>query len=215
MKKILLYFILSVSLFAFEDVLENFIYKKFVNYYPNISIKKIAIKKNSTIPQGYRLDRAYFPKNSLKRESGNFSAVFSDGSREKRVYFKYHINATVPVLVANQDVSSHTKLDSTMFTVTSIRFTNFYDKPVVDVSGLESKVFLPKGKILIQRLVRKVPLVHRGDMLQAVAKDDGIELYITVKALSDGSRGEIIRVKRDGYKILKAKVLSSQKVEIK
>ena len=215
MKKILLILFLTVSLFGYADRLQNYIYKKFVSYYPSMSVDHITVKPNTVIPKRYKLDRVYFQKNSLKRDSGNFSAIFVKDNREKRVYFKYKIDAKVPVLVANYDISSHTALDSTMFTQTMIRFTNFYDKPVVDVSGMESKVFIPRGKILIRRLVRKIPLIHRGDMVQAVAKDDGIELFLSVKALSDGSRGEIIRVKRDGYKILKAKVISSAKVEIK
>jgi len=36
-----------------------------------------------------------------------------------------------------------------------------------------------------------------------------------VKALQDGGVGESIRVKREGYKTLKAKVVSSGLVEIK
>ncbi len=215
MKKILLILFLTVSLFGYADKLQNYIYKKFVSYYPSMSVDNITVKPNIVIPKGYKLDRVYFQNNSLKRESGNFSAIFVKDNREKRVYFKYKIDAKVPVLVANYDISSHTVLDSTMFTQTMIRFSNFYDKPVVDVSGMESKVFIPRGKILIRRLVRKIPLIHRGDMVQAVVKDGGIELFLSVKALNDGSRGEIIRVKRDGYKILKAKVISSAKVEIK
>jgi len=217
MKIVLITLLFVINLFAFEaeDRLENYIYKKFVSYYPNMSVQKITIKANSTIPKGYKLDRIYFQKNSLKRDSGNFSAIYSDGSHEKRVYFKYNIKATVPVLVAIDDIPSHTPLDSSQFSNTSIKFTNFYDKPVLRVEGKESKTFIPKGKILILRLIRAIPAIHRGDIVQAIAKDGGVELSFMVKALQDGGVGESIRVKREVYKTLKAKVVSSGLVEIK
>jgi flagella basal body P-ring formation protein FlgA len=98
---------------------------------------------------------------------------------------------------------------------TSIKFTNFYDKPILKVKGYESKTFIPKGKILVSRLVRGIPAIHRGDIVEAVVKDGRIELNFLAKALQDGIVGESIRVKRDGYKILKAKVISSGLVEIK
>jgi flagella basal body P-ring formation protein FlgA len=217
MKIFLIIILFVTNLFSFEaeDRLENYIYKKFVSYYPTMSVKKVTIKLNSTIPKGYKLDRVYFQKNSLKRDSGNFSAIYSDGVHEKRVYLKYNIKATVPVLVAIDDIPSHTSLDSSYFMTTSIKFTNFYDKPILKVEGYESKTFIPKGKILVSRLVRGIPAIHRGDIVQAVAKDGGIELSFLAKALQDGIVGESIRVKRDGYKILKAKVISSGLVEIK
>jgi len=216
LKSIILFLSLVINIYAFtdEDRLQNFIYKKFVAYYPSINIESIDIKPNSQIPKTFTLDRVYFQKNSLKRDSGSFSAIYSDGKREKRVYFKYNIKATVPVLVAVADIPSHTPLDSSMFTNTSIRFTNFYDKPILKVEGKESKTFIPRGKILVSRLVRNIPAIHRGDFVQGVAKDGGVEVFVSVKALQDGGIGEMIRVKRDGYKIFKAKVISSELVEI-
>jgi len=206
-----------INLYSFmdEDRLQNYLYKKFVTYYPSMNVENISVKTNSIIPNGYKLDRVFFQKNSLKRDNGSFSAIFSDGNHEKRVYLKYHIKATVPVLVAVEDIPSHTPLNSSMFSLSSIKFTNFYDKPVLHVEGKESKVYIPRGKILISRIVRKIPAIHRGDSVQALARDGGVEVSFVVKALQDGGVGEDIRVKRDGYKVLKAKVISNNRVLIK
>jgi len=216
LKIVILFCIFVLNLFSFtdEDRLQNYVYKKFVSYYPSMSIQSVTIKPNSDIPKGYKLNRVYFQKNSLKRESGNFSAIYSNDDSEKRVYFKYSIKATVPVLVSIDDIASHTPLNSAMFYTSSIKFTNFYDKPVLKVDGKESKVFIPKGKIIVSRLLRAIPAIHRGDVVQALATDGGVELYFSVKALADGGVGDMIRVKRDGYKVLKARVLSSEQVQI-
>jgi len=216
MKKILFILLFcTIYLFSYEGRLENFIYKKFIAYYPNIDIESVKIKTTSVIPKGYTLDRVYFPKSSIKRNSGSFSALFSKDENAKRVYFKFYIKATVPVLMAVEDIPSHTPLNSSMFTRVPINFINFYDKPVYKLIGRESKVYIPKGKILVSRLVRRIPAIHRGDIVQAVAKDEGIEINFDVKALSDGQIGKIIKVKREGAKVLKAKVLSRDRVLIK
>jgi len=215
--KILLFITLIFSnLISFEGEkkLENYIYKKFTGYYPSMSVSSIMIKANSTIPKGYKLSRVFFQKNSLKRENGNFSAIYSKDSYEKRVFLKYHIDATVPVFVATDAITSHTPLDSSMFSIKTIKFTNFYDKPIQKLAGYESKTYLPKGKILTSRLVRKTPLIYRNSTVNAVASDGGLEVYFTAKALEDGSLGQVIKVKRD-RKILRAKVISQDKVQIR
>jgi len=215
MKIIILFLITLLQLFSYEQKLKNFLERKFTSYYKTMTIKDISIKANNKIPSGYTLKKVYFAKNSIKRERGNFSAVFSDGDRDKRIYFKYDIDASVRVLLANVDIRNKTPLIMDFFTQIPLKFDNFYDKPVIDVKGYEAKTFIPKGKILTSRLVRKVPDIHRNDEVTAEARDGAIVLDFLVRALEDGRVGEYIRVKRGNKKILKAKVLSSSKVLIK
>ena len=215
MKKIILLIIFTIELFSYEESLKNYLERKFTSYYKTMSIKSITIKANNTIPKGYRLKKVFFPKNSIKRENGNFSAVFSDDTKQKRVYFRYSIDAVVDVLLAKFDIRSGSALSMDFFTQIPLKFDNFYDKPVVDVSGYEAKTYIPKGKILTSRLVRKVPDIHRNDEITAEARDGRIVVDFSVRALEDGRVGEYIRVKRGNKKILKAKVLSSHKVLIK
>jgi len=179
-------------------------------------INSIKITPNSKIPQGFTLNRVYFQKNSLKRERGNLSAIYSKDNHEKRVYFKYDIDAKVKVLVANTALRRGTILEKDFFDEKFIKFTNFYDLPVLNIQGVELKTSIPIGKILTQRMIRKVPDIHRGDIITAEVRDGGVQLFITVVALQDGIKGEIIRVKREsGRKILNATVISNDKVLIK
>lgn len=215
MKTIFTILLLSLQLFSYEQKLKNYLDKKFTSYYPTMTIKKIDIKANNDIPKGYKLKKVYFPKNSLKRENGNFSAIFSDGESDKRIYFKYFIDASVQVLLANMDIRSKTPLSMDFFTQIPLKFDNFYDKPVTNVSKVEAKTFIVRGKILTSRMVRKIPDIHRNDEVTAEARDGSIVLDFPVRALEDGRVGEFIRVKRGNKTILKAKVLSSNKVLIK
>ena len=56
---ITLSFVLNFFAFKSEDRLEDYIYKKFVSYYPNVNVQKITIKANSTIPKGYKFKRLF------------------------------------------------------------------------------------------------------------------------------------------------------------
>ena len=215
MKTIFMILLLTLQLFSYEQKLKNYLDKKFTSYYPTMTIKSIKIKANNTIPKGYKLQKVYFPKNSIKRENGNFSAIFSDGDSDKRIYFKYFIDATVQVLLANMDIRSKTPLSMDFFTQIPLKFDNFYDKPVTNAAKLEAKTLIVRGKILTNRMVRKIPDIHRNDEVTAEARDGSIVLDFSVRALEDGRVGEYIRVKRGSKKILKAKVLSSNKVLIK
>ncbi len=215
MRVLVLVLILFFQLFAYEDKLKSFLEKKFLSYYPTMTIENITITPNNQIPKGFKIKRVYFPKNSIKRERGNFSVIFSDDKKEKRVYFKYFIDATVKVLVANIDIRRQTPLSMDFFTMIPIKFDNFYDKPIVDIKNLEAKTLIVRGKILTSRMVRKTPDIHRDDEVIAEVVDGAIVLDFPVRALEDGSIGEIIRVKRGERKILKAKIISSNKVLIK
>ncbi len=215
MKTIFITLILALQLFSYEQKLKNYLDKKFSSYYPTMTIKSIEIKANNTIPKGYKLKKVYFSKNSIKRENGNFSAIFSDGESNKRIYFKYFIDASVQVLLANIDIRAKTPLSMDFFTQIPLKFDNFYDKPVTDVYKLEAKTLIVRGKILTSRMVRKIPDIHRNDEITAEARDGSIVLDFPVRALEDGRVGEVIKVKRGNKKILKAKVISSNKVLIK
>ncbi len=215
MKAIFIFLLIISSLFSYEEELKSYLHRKFIAYYPTMTITNITINANNNIPKNYKLKRVFFQKNSIKRERGNFSAIFGDKKNEKRIYFKYFIDASVNVLMANFDIRNKTPLERNFFTKISIKFNNFYDKPVIKLDNIETKTFIQKGKILTSRMVRKIPDIHRNDTITAEARDGRIILDFTVRALEDGRVGEYIRVKRGSKKILKAKVLSSNKVLIK
>ncbi len=206
------------TLFSFEqkDKIIDYLHKRFINFYPTMVINSIKIIPNNSIDSGFSLKKIYFSKNSLKRERGNFSAIYIKNNREKRIYFKYEIDAKVKVYVANTPLKSGTKLEKDFFDTTFIKFTNFYDTPVIHLNGLELKISIPSGKILTKRMVRKIPDIHRGDIITAKAVDGKVVVYLPVKSLQDGSKGEVIRVKRENSnKILKGIILSNNKVLIK
>jgi len=220
MKYILFLSFITVHLFALtpdalEKKLKYYLEKKFTSYYPTMLINKIEITPNQDIPKETKIVRIYLPNNSVKREHGSFSAILKSKNRQKRIYFKYSIDAKVSVLKAVTNIKRHTPLSSSLFERVTIKFTNFYDQPVLKLFNLESKNHIPQGKILINRLIRDIPLIHKKDKLTAIITSEGIELNFPVTALEDGSIGELIRVRRDTSKIFQAKIISENQVLIK
>lgn len=220
MKYIIFLTFITAQLFALspnaiEKKLKFYLEKKFSSYYPTMLINKIQITPNQEIPKSSEIVRVYLPNNSIKRENGSFSAILKTTKKQKRVYFKYNIDAKVSVLKAITDIKRRSPLSSTLFEKVTIKFTNFYDRPILNTVGLEAKNHIPQGKILIKRLARGIPLVHRKDKLTAVINSEGIQLNFSVTALEDGSIGENIRVKRDTNKIFQAVITSATEVTIR
>ncbi|MFN3946713.1 MAG: flagellar basal body P-ring formation chaperone FlgA [Aquificaceae bacterium] len=72
---------------------------------------------------------------------------------------------------------------------------------------------IPKGTILRRSLLRELPAVKSGDVVDAVYKSGNIEINFQAIALDGGTVGKLMRIKRDG-KIMRGRVLSRGKVEI-
>ena len=205
----------AISSDALEKKLKYYLEKKFTSYYSSMTIKKINISPNQKIPEDCEIVRVYLPNNSIKRESGSFSAIIKTTKRQRRIYFKYNIDAKVSVLKATTDIKRHSPLSSALFEQVTIKFSNFYDKPILKLFGLEAKNHIPQGKILIKRLIRGIPLIHKKDKMTAIINSGGIELNFPVTALEDGSIGEHIRVRRDTNKIFQAIIISQSQVQIR
>lgn len=65
--------------------------------------------------------------------------------------------------------------------------------PIVD-SSLELTQSVPVGTPIAARMVRARPLIHRGQLVEAVFQDGSLTISLKVQSLEDGALGQTVRV---------------------
>ena len=64
-------------------------------------------------------------------------------------------------------------------------------------------------------MMKPIPLIKKGDAINIILKNTNLEVKLKGKALSDGKKNDIIRIKSSDYKkILKGEVIDSKNVQI-
>jgi len=227
LKKVVLQLLFfTVSLFAVEagqgtyNLAElNFeLIKVFKAEYQTMSVQNLAIEPASTA--GAKLGkfaRIEISQGALRQPSGMFSAVFYDGAREVRVFFRYKLAAEVEIVKASKDIPKDALIEDGDIESVSMPFVGVKDKLLqkADVVGLAAKRYIRVGGIIGPKDVTKQPVVKRGSMVTAVVADSELELEFEATALEDGIAGQNLSVKGKNGKIYKAIVIGPSRVSIK
>ena len=91
-----------------------------------------------------------------------------------------------------------------------------YFYTVSDVFNREAKSTISKKSAIFDWMIKKKPLLHRGEKVTILVISDGVKIEAKGTTLSEGNKGEEIMVKRDdSKKSIKAKIISADKVEVK
>jgi len=123
----------------------------------------------------------------------------------------------VKVFVAKEDIDKGTPISKELF-----RVEERFMKSVPSDLRLSSEEFenfvastrIVKGTMLRRSLLKEIPAVKAGDVVNAVFKSGAIEVVFQTIAIDTGSIGKVIRLKRDDGKVLRGKVISRGKVEV-
>lgn len=213
--------LLQQALFATDvEVIRQALIKKFQNTYPTMEIKQLYISPLGHISKrydNYRLKTVYISQAALKANHGTFSALYSNGKKEKKRFYKFLLDATVSLYQAHQEIPANTPLDSSMVDLRQTHFKYIRFTPINRrylYNNYLTKRALHEGDIITTKDLKIRPLIKHGQSVQATLHESGISATFSAKAMQDGARGEIIRIKRHPNIILKAKVLSEDQVEV-
>ncbi len=80
------------------------------------------------------------------------------------------------------------------------------DDPLTNV---EAKQSIAEGKVLTKRLLRPIPLIHRGDAVKVEITAGKLSLVTDGRAIQDGVQGKKIKVKLSTGKTVQARVVKS------
>jgi flagella basal body P-ring formation protein FlgA len=89
-------------------------------------------------------------------------------------------------------------------------------KNIEELIGKESRFVIPKGAIFTKPLIRLVPDVKNGSIVNLMIVKPGIRLNIQGKVLDDGRKGDIVRVQSlmTNKKLLKGEIVDSQNIRV-
>ncbi len=201
------------------DRIKSSLIKEFKKTYPSMSILHLYISPISSKPKDfshYNLKALYISKASLKNNHGTFYLLYRNQAKERKIFFKYLLDAKIALYKAAVDIPRNTPLDKSDLVYEESDFKRILFTPI-DQSYLYhyiTKHKISKGEIITTKDLMSRPDVKRGDELEAFLYSSGVVANFSVKAMQKGRIGDIIRVKKDRSKSFKARITSSTSVEI-
>ncbi len=217
---ILLFFIFPLFAdMSYEHKIKKMLEDKFIQTYPGMQIEDIKIKSASSLIKkfsDFSITALSITKDNLKRSKGSILVTFKKANKQRKLYFRYDIKATIALYKTTDAIKQGREITPDLASLQRVPFTTLYDKPVKerDFYKYAAKTNIKEDSILSLRLLKKLTDIKRNDKVTAVIKDGGLSLEFGVKALGDGNIGDIIKVKKDHKKIFKAKITSKNSVEI-
>ena len=178
--------------------------------YPGISVSDLSISPQNKLPANFKdLVFKNIFLNDQNSQKGVFRASFEDVDLSlKSLYFKFSFNAKMPVFITINSMNTNHILSLLDYQPTMIEFSKW---PRDALSGLSAatlitKIQIKSGEILTKRQFNAISLVKKGEMLNAVLIEGGVNIIAEVKALEDGNLGDMIKIRTKDNKILEATV---------
>ena len=192
------------------DEIQMHFLKAISDEYPGISVSDLSISPQNKLPVNFK-DLVF--KNIFLSDQNNQKGVFRASFEDvdlslKSLYFKFSFNAKMPVFIAINSMNTNHILSLLDYQPTMIEFSKW---PRDALSGLSAatlitKIQIKSGEILTKRQFNAISLVKKGEMLNAVLIEGGVNIIAEVKALEDGNLGDMIKIRTKDNKILEATV---------
>ncbi len=201
--------LLSLFLFAslcfgkVEKLVEEEVYKRFGDL---VKVNKVKITGKIEKVDKIELDMEY-------SKSRMVAYIYSGDERHQAL-----IDALwkVKVFVAKEDIEKGTPINPELFRVEE-RFMKSIPSDLrlnpEEFENFVASTRIVKGTMLRRSLLRELPAVRAGEVVEAIFKSGTIEISFQAIAVDTGTVGKVIRIKRD-ENMLRGKVISRGKVEV-
>jgi flagella basal body P-ring formation protein FlgA len=203
--------------FKKEQIIKN-LKKRFLSLYPSMKIEKLTIKPVSGFGKDFKdvwIKDIFLSKSALRKNSGTFFVVYGFGrSYTKRVYFRFELKANLELFKAKNNMHNGKILTENDVIKQRVTFKKIPDSPITkEYFGIyETKSYIRKDKIITSNMLKKASILKRDDIIRAVIRDGALKLEFEAIALESGNIGDIIKIKKRGGKVFRAKVVSKKEV---
>lgn len=195
----------SLSYAKVEKVIEGEVYKRFGD---SVRVQRVRL--------GGKLDSEKVDKIELQMEYGRSRAVAYVYSGEQRYQAIIEALWKVKVYIAIEDIPKDSPIN-----LDSFRVEERFVKTIPSDLRIEPQEFenfvastkIAKGTMLRRSLLKEVPAVSPGDVVEAVYRSGSLEIVFKAVAVDGGKVGKIIRLKKDD-KVLRGKIISKGVVEV-
>lgn len=154
----------------------------------------------------------------LQNKFGAEAEVFADGKPmvKTQLQGKYYILGEIWVPARN--IAKGEVLTKDMLKTITIRTNRIKPANVVEADALlgkEAKRTLREGKIINDKDIGKVILIHKGDIVNSLYRTQKMQISAKAEALEDGGKGDKIEVRNtSSKKVLFAEVVDADTVVV-
>ncbi|GAA6978515.1 flagellar basal body P-ring formation chaperone FlgA [Helicobacter pylori] len=217
MKILILFLICLNALFALDsNALKTAIKKAYLKEYKDLKLEIETI--NLEIPERFSnaliLSYELNASNKLKKDGVVFLRL--ENEPNLRLPVRYSVIGSmqafksIGAIKKDENITANnTKKERVLFGALS--------NPLLEgaIGKVSAKNFIPPNTLLSADKTQALIIVRKNDIITGVYEEGQISIEISLKALENGALNQIIQAKNlESNKILKAKVLSSSKVQI-
>ncbi|MDY3114176.1 MAG: flagellar basal body P-ring formation chaperone FlgA [Helicobacter sp.] len=160
-----------------------------------------------------------FYEKLLKRDEGSFYITISENHnekeaqkiRERKIYFKYKIDAKIQAIITTESISGRKSVDFSNARAIMIPFSKVSSPLMLEseLGAVAVRSYTPKDVIITHdRLILK-RVVKKGDRILVLLKESGVSLEFVLIAQKDAAVGDVIEAKElNSKKIHKVEILS-------
>lgn len=193
--------------------IKNYIAGLFLQEYKKNNIKIRSIELEQITPTDFNsnaIREIDFHSKLLKRKEGTFDVVVEENGRNKKVFFKYNLDATLEGMVTIDEISGGQTITYQNIRVVEIPFDKIGSELMRsdEIGKVAVRSYTPKEVLVTHdRLVAK-RVVKKGDKIVVSVQEEGVVLEFVLEALKNGAIGDVIRAKAlEGKKIYQVKVI--------
>jgi len=177
----------------------------------------VSFKHLPAHPEKYMHSKiqVFSQRNTLTPGYQSLWVVFSsgEGHLQKKMVIAADVVLKRKILVAAVPIRRGMRLEPGMVRIEQRRLGKDWENYYADqnaLSGLEAKQTIKSGRAITRRLLRRVPLMHRGDRVKVEVRHRLLSVSTYGTAIQDGFKDEKIRLKLEATgQIIRAKVSSA------
>lgn len=177
----------------------------------NIKIERIDLEQITPVDfDSNAIKEIDFHSKLLKRKEGTFDVVVEEKGRNKKVFFKYKLEATLEGIITIGEISGGQTIGYQNARVVEIPFDKVSSELMrsEELGKVAVRSYTPKNVLVTHdRLVAK-RVVKRGDRIVVSVQEGGVLLEFVLEALKNGAIGDVIRAKAlEGKKTYEVKIV--------
>ncbi len=217
MKIFILFFMVLNALLAMDiNTLKTEIKAIYLKEYKDLKLEIETI--NLEIPERFShsliISYELNPTNKLKKDGVVFLKL--ENEPNLRLPVRYSVIASMQAFKSISAIKKDENITANNTKKERVAF-GALSNPLLEgaIDKVSAKNFIPPDTLLNADKTQDLIIVRKNDIITGVYEEGQISIEISLKALENGSLNQIIQAKNvESNKILKAKVLSSSKVQI-
>ncbi len=190
-----------------EDQIQNYLKSHFSDY------EKVDYQLISKVNlEQIKID---YSKSIIQKSDVVFLPVLSTHDKNVNSVIRLRVKLFKNVLIAKKDIPFNKILSSDDFNYQLVEVSKLRGTLVeqeIEYQNYKSRFTIRKGEALVYEIIEELPVIKSGEKIFLEVQKGSVRISYQGIARQNGKIGEIIDVLAENNELLKAKVISSQKV---